>query len=913
MVADFPRLLPDATKLAEEIDTRLLQGNPDFERFCAAAREGNLVPVYERVFSDRITPVLAYRALVQAGDNVAPSFLLESVNNGDQQGRYSFVGAWPALEVIATKHEVTVVDHLRHERTVTTEADPLGVAERIGQNWKPVAVAGLPREFTGGWVGYCGYDTVRYTYESKLPFRQAPPDTDGLPDLHLALYNEVVAFDQATKLAYICAWLHLEDFPTLEAAYLQGQRRLQALSHALESVDAACLSAGKATLALTQRPKRPEHSNMTRESFLKAVDVVREHILAGDVFQLVLSQRFQRHTFADPFEIYRALRVVNPSPYMLYMQVRGSILVASSPEILCRVGHDRTVTNRPLAGTRRRGDTEEADLALEKELLADEKERAEHVMLVDLGRNDVGKVAEAGSVAVQSLMEVERYSHVMHISSTVTGKLKQNLTSWDALRAALPVGTVSGAPKVRAMQIIDELETTKRGPYGGGIGVVGFNGAMDIALALRTMVIPVAAGECFFQYNGGQKRREWLVHLQAGAGLVADSVPEMDLCPCKSKPGPLHSVQCLAKPLDGSFRASRTAPLRRWGRSLSSQRVRAESSSDHVFGEKGYMAGIPMSSSHSASGARLRNTLLNRPHEFVALAVQELEDVVKELLNLVAAGGEVSTASSQAEVFQDVIYHWALAEAYLPQMDSYMRAALGRSPSSRPLAAGDDGMLLASRVQLLNSPQYEGQYMIGSVRFNREAPSPSAQPEDAMQTIKGMSEGLSSVSRGQLHWGGSPSTSWLKGGELQPALEAVFGSERARFMTSVQGDALSRMDRESAARTFHTFIEQPIPLAPPARSDYGDIAPVWRFFEQVPGHISSPRTVQAKEVATRHLRALFGSSSECITTLQAWQHMCIEARWFGRALYDAEQLVMATCRQCAAPDGDPPPSLESTG
>jgi anthranilate/para-aminobenzoate synthase component I len=380
-------------------------------------------------------------------------------------------------------------------------------------------------------------------------------------------------------------------------------------------------------LSTSQRPLPPATSNMTQTEFLDAVASTKEHIQAGDVFQLVLSQRFERRTFADPFEVYRSLRVVNPSPYMAYLQARGAILVASSPEILCRVGEDGKVTNRPLAGTRRRGATSEDDVALEEDLLADEKERAEHVMLVDLGRNDVGRVAQSGSVVVEKLMEIERYSHVMHISSTVTGKLLPGLNCWDALRAALPAGTVSGAPKVRAMQIIDELEAAKRGPYGGGIGHVSFTGArcwflfhllkgvyafvtpcsnkktqqkwcgaclctlpcwrrgipaipkieclqsgrcvpflscflqihqipiyasktqhaplfplfdnipggMDMALALRTMVVPTAPGDSLYSYgtSGSDEgavapRREWTVHIQAGAGVVADSVPEAE-------------------------------------------------------------------------------------------------------------------------------------------------------------------------------------------------------------------------------------------------------------------------------------------------------------------------------------------------------------------------------------------------
>jgi anthranilate synthase component 1 len=241
-----------------------------------------------------------------------------------------------------------------------------------------------------------------------------------------------------------------------------------------------------------------------------------EYIRAGDIFQVVIGQRFERHSAADPFDVYRALRVVNPSPYMVYLQGEGCILVASSPEILCRVhreGGQAIVTNRPLAGTRRRGKTLEEDAALEAELLADQKERAEHSMLVDLGRNDVGKVAEPGSIRLPRVMDVERYSHVMHISSTVTGRLRAGLDCWDALRATLPVGTISGAPKVRAMQIIDELEPVRRGPYGGGMGYIGLDGEMDIALALRTIVVPTAA------WDG----TTWMYHIQAAGGIVADS------------------------------------------------------------------------------------------------------------------------------------------------------------------------------------------------------------------------------------------------------------------------------------------------------------------------------------------------------------------------------------------------------
>lgn len=507
-----------------------------YKRFTAAVQEGsNVVPLCRRIMSDQLSPVTAYRCLVKDDDLTAPSFLLESVVNGDQQGRYSFVGARPAMEIIATKNKVTVVDHEKGTRTVSMEKDPMLVPEAMSRAWKPASLEGLPKVFTGGFVGYAGYDTVRYVYSEKLPFEAAPEDDRGLHDMHLALYNDVVVFDQATKIVYAISWVHVgEEERSSPAAlwrvYEEGRTRLNRLVDQLTPAAIPALPMGEIALELAKRPASPGKSNMTEAEFLEAVLKGKEHIKAGDAFQLVLSQRFERHTFANPFEIYRALRVVNPSPYMVYMQCRSCVLVSSSPEILTRVGKDRIVTNRPLAGTRRRGRTDEEDLALEKELLADAKECAEHVMLVDLGRNDVGKVAQHGSVVVEKLMEVERYSHVMHISSTVTGKLLPELDAWDALRAALPAGTVSGAPKVRAMQIIDSLEVNKRGPYGGGVGHVSFTGSMDMALGLRTMVIPSNNDSSLYKYDrsGGPCRKEWTVHIQAGAGVVADSVPQSE-------------------------------------------------------------------------------------------------------------------------------------------------------------------------------------------------------------------------------------------------------------------------------------------------------------------------------------------------------------------------------------------------
>jgi anthranilate synthase component 1 len=396
--------------------------------------------------------------------------------------------------------------------------------------------AELPPAFLGGWAGYAGYDSVRYAEPAKLPFDAAPPDDRGLPDVDFGFYPGAVVFDGVTKLVTA---VRLALLPT-EGNEDDAARAWKATTHALAAVvERLQRRAEPMRTGVMPSATRPGErafdddvrSNTTPAEHRAMVERAKEYIRAGDIFQVVVGQRFERRSTADPFDVYRALRALNPSPYMGYVQGRGCILVASSPEILCRVRAESmptasdqtprfTVTNRPLAGTRRRGGTPDEDAALEAELLADEKERAEHVMLVDLGRNDVGRVCEPGSVRLEALMDIERYSHVMHISSTVTGTLRAGLDCWDALRATLPVGTISGAPKIRAMQIIDELETAKRGPYGGGFGVAGLDGSMDIALALRTIVTP----------TGARSRPDdaWTYHLQAAGGIVFDSEPRAE-------------------------------------------------------------------------------------------------------------------------------------------------------------------------------------------------------------------------------------------------------------------------------------------------------------------------------------------------------------------------------------------------
>ncbi|MFO0874747.1 MAG: anthranilate synthase component I [Phycisphaerales bacterium] len=500
--------------------------------FRAMASTGNLVPIVRRLFSDQITPVLAYRRLVSADERTAPSFLFESVETGGRAGRWSLLGAQPSIELIAFGNDVTVVDRERGSTRRERVDDPLALPARIGAGWRlgnpdavPSARGALPRCFRGGWVGYAGYDTVRFLEPRKLPFEAAPRDDRGLPDLHFGLYRQVVAIDHVDKLAYAIVHVPVDEHDSVDAAYDAGTAAIEALVGRLET-HSVQLPSGVVGLDLAQRPAPPAESNITRSGFEDAVRRAQRYIAAGDAFQVVLSQRLSRTTTADPFDLYRALRIVNPSPYQIYLQARGSILVASSPEILCRV-QQGVVTNRPLAGTRRRGSNAEEDVRLERELLADEKERAEHVMLVDLGRNDLGRVCETGSISIDRCMEVERYSHVMHISSTVTGRLRAELTCWDALRATLPVGTVSGAPKVRAMQIIDEIEPTRRGPYAGGIGCVAFDGDMDIALALRTIVVPTSAPFVDGDVDEPGPHR-WTAHLQAGAGIVLDSVPSSE-------------------------------------------------------------------------------------------------------------------------------------------------------------------------------------------------------------------------------------------------------------------------------------------------------------------------------------------------------------------------------------------------
>ena len=470
---------------------------PNFTDFCSLAEKGNTVPVYRQLLADALTPVSAYQRLAYpAGFAPAPhAFLLESVVGGERIARYSFVAVDP--EVTFTVRRDRVVVRRRGGQPQEKQSDdPLAELRELMAPYRAVHLPNLPR-FTGGVVGYAAYDMVRY-YER---LGEGPGDDLHLPDLSFGLYRTMVIFDHVSKTIKVVCNAHVKGDPG--SAYREATESIERTIGRVRAGNGR----GVGEVTLEGLPQAPFESNFARPTFEQAVQKCKEYIRAGDILQVVLSQRLGVATEAEPFDIYRALRVVNPSPFMFLLNTPEVTLVGSSPEILCRV-EDGVITSRPLAGTRPRGATEAEDKALEAELLADEKERAEHIMLVDLARNDVGRVAEPNTIRLSDVMTVERYSHVMHIVTNVTGKLAQDKTAFDALRASLPVGTVSGAPKIRAMEIIDELEPTRRGPYAGALGYVDFSGNMDTCIALRTMVLA-----------GG------VLDVQAGAGIVADSVP----------------------------------------------------------------------------------------------------------------------------------------------------------------------------------------------------------------------------------------------------------------------------------------------------------------------------------------------------------------------------------------------------
>lgn len=456
---------------------------PTLEEVREMARrgEGNLVPIFREVTADLETPVSAFLK-VQKGQY---SFLLESVEGGERLARYSFIGTQP-YRVLKTGpgHDY--------------DGDPLIPLEEEISHFKAVPVAGVPA-FTGGAIGYVAYDAVRH-FEPRMAREQEDPL--GLPEAMFLFCDSMVVFDHLRHTIKIIAHCRLDG--NLDASYY----------HAAAQIDEIARRLANPTLALpieeveaVLRTDTRAESNVGREGYELMVERIRDYVIAGEVIQAVPSQRLARKTAVHPFNIYRQLRTVNPSPYMFYLDMGDFQIVGASPEMLVRV-EDGIVTNHPIAGTRPRGATPEEDDRLAKELLSDEKELAEHIMLVDLGRNDVGRVAKPGTVNVESLMQIERYSHVMHIVSRVSGKLREDKTPYDAFRSVFPAGTVSGAPKVRAMEIIAELEQEKRGVYAGAVGYASFAGSLDTCIAIRTMVV-----------------KDGVAYLQAGGGIVYDSVP----------------------------------------------------------------------------------------------------------------------------------------------------------------------------------------------------------------------------------------------------------------------------------------------------------------------------------------------------------------------------------------------------
>jgi len=452
--------------------------HPTLDEVRQLKKYGNLVPVYYEIMADLETPVSAFLKVARGNY----SFLLESVEGGEQLARYSFIGTEPSL-ILKTGGDNPV--------------DPLLLVEKEFSRFQLVEIPGLPR-FHGGMVGYLGYEVARY-FE-----RLSSPDYDplGLPESILMMVDTLLVFDHITHKIKVVSHAHLDG--DIETAYLQATAKIESL------IDRLGQPVPPEAAPTVSSPGSPVSSNLSQAEFESRVSRAKDYIYAGDIIQAVLSQRLAKPTNASPFTIYRALRSINPSPYMYYLHLGNFYIVGASPELLVRV-EDGVVSNHPIAGTRPRGKDTAQDIALEEELRGDEKECAEHIMLVDLGRNDIGRIAEPGTVEVTQLMDVERYSHVMHLVSHVQGRLRAGLSQFDALRACFPAGTVSGAPKIRAMEIIAELEPDKRGPYAGAVGYFDFAGNMDTAITIRTIVIS----------NG-------VAYIQAGAGIVADSIPERE-------------------------------------------------------------------------------------------------------------------------------------------------------------------------------------------------------------------------------------------------------------------------------------------------------------------------------------------------------------------------------------------------
>ena len=488
--------------------------HPTREVFASLAAQGNVIPVYADLMADFETPVSAYAKLKNAG----PSYLLESVEGGENLSRYSFIGCRPRKIFVCGSATTEIRTPGQATETIPTPKDPLTLIEAEMKGYKPVALPGLPR-FTGGAVGFIAYEYVT-RIEPTVP--AVAIDELKVPLLYFMLSDSLLIFDRAKQTLRLCVNAHVQD--DADAAYSAAVAELNELyamlRHPRELAPAPLVDAPKITVP---------PGNFTQSRFEQVVNDGKEFIRSGDIIQFVPSQRFSRPFAKSPLDLYRALRTVNPSPYMFILEAGDFSIVGASPEVHVRLT-DGLVEIRPIAGTRKRGTTPVEDLALEKELLADEKERAEHLMLVDLARNDIGRVCRYGSVKVPEMMVIERYSHVMHIVSQVEGLIAPDKTAYDLMRATFPAGTVSGAPKIRAMQIIAQYEPSQRGFYAGALGYVGYDGNMDTCIMLRTALL-----------KDGQ------IHIQAGAGVVADSVPASEYQETVSKASALLKAVAMAE------------------------------------------------------------------------------------------------------------------------------------------------------------------------------------------------------------------------------------------------------------------------------------------------------------------------------------------------------------------------------
>jgi anthranilate synthase component 1 len=488
---------------------------PDFETFEQHAKQGNIVPVSKALTADLETPVSAYLKLAARRKY---SFLLESIEGGEKIARYTFLGADPFLIVTAAGDRIEI---RRNGRTTRRRGNLFEILPELTSQFRPAGGEGLP-PLTAGAVGYIGYDMVRMLEPRVPPFKK---DDVKTPDAVFLFFSTLLAFDHVKHQIHAIANVMVDEWKgKLKKGYRDACKRIEAIERTLARP-------ARTPASKTGRGKIELKSNTGKTRYCEAVEKAKEYILAGDIFQVVLSQRLEMKPRVEPFQIYRALRMVNPSPYMFYLHLDDTVVLGSSPEMLVKV-EGRRVEYRPIAGTRRRGATEEEDQALAKDLLADEKELAEHVMLVDLGRNDLGRVCDYGSVRLPEFKIIEYYSHVMHIVSSVLGKLRDDQDSFDALAACFPAGTVSGAPKVRAMEIIAELEPTRRGVYSGSVMYFDFSGYLNSCIAIRTMVM-----------RGGK------AYLQVGAGIVADSQPENEWDETMNKAGALLKAVEIAREL----------------------------------------------------------------------------------------------------------------------------------------------------------------------------------------------------------------------------------------------------------------------------------------------------------------------------------------------------------------------------